>query len=83
MGRRTCVSASALSLDAQPAHAARVVSLISRPDCGMGMSLLKKMTSNQFLWLLVIPRSIHYSYGVVVGSGSAEGVVVFGSGNMN
>jgi hypothetical protein len=47
------------------------------------MSLLKKMTSNQFLWLLVILLSKYRSYGVVVGSTTVAGVVVFGSGKMN
>ena len=37
MGRRTCVSASALSLDAQPAQAERVVRRISRPVWGIGI----------------------------------------------
>jgi hypothetical protein len=36
-GRSTCVSASALSLDAQPAHVESVVRRISRPVFGMGM----------------------------------------------
>jgi hypothetical protein len=31
MGRRTCASVSALSLEAQPAQAARLVKRISRP----------------------------------------------------
>ena len=42
IGRRTCVSASALSLDAQPAQADRVVRRISRPVWGMGMGLLNQ-----------------------------------------
>ncbi len=41
-GRRTCVSASALNLDAQPAHAERVVRRISRPVCGIGIELLNQ-----------------------------------------
>jgi hypothetical protein len=36
-GRSTCVSASALSLDAQPAQADSVVSRTSRPVCGIGI----------------------------------------------
>jgi len=36
-GRRTCVSASALNLDAQPAQVESVVSRISRPVLGIGM----------------------------------------------
>jgi|GEM_PF-5271160 len=41
MGRRTCVSASALSLDAQPAHAESVVRRISRPVWGIGIYKLQ------------------------------------------
>jgi len=37
-GRRTCASASALNLEAQPAQAERVVSRISLPVFGIGMN---------------------------------------------
>ncbi len=61
MGRRTCVSASALSLDAQPAQAERVVRRISRPVCGIGISSPKNVTNNQSLWLLVTLRTNYSS----------------------
>ena len=83
-GRSTCVSASALSLDAQPAHVERVVSRISRPVCGMGIFLLNAMTSNQQGRLLVLFISIYHYYGVVVGIGVGSVViVVFGNGKIN
>ena len=67
MGRSTCASASALSLDAQPAQAERVVRRISRPVCGIGIFLQKK-TSNQFFWSLVnsISSSIITALSLVV-----------------
>src|SRR5690606_17211562 len=40
-------SASALSLDAQPAQAERVVRRISRPVCGMGIDSLPKRGDRQ------------------------------------
>ena len=84
IGRSTCVSASALNLDAQPAHVERDVSLISRPVRGIGIFLLNSITSNQSLWLLVKWALLYSSsfYGVVV-VGVGAGVVVFGNGKMN
>jgi hypothetical protein len=41
-GRSTCVSASALSLDAQPAQVESVVRRISRPVFGIGIVLLNQ-----------------------------------------
>ncbi|MCI0556552.1 MAG: hypothetical protein L0287_36885 [Anaerolineae bacterium] len=43
-GRSTCASASALSLDAQPAQVERVVRRISRPVLGIGINLFHKAT---------------------------------------
>jgi len=57
MGRRTCVSASALSLDAQPAHVERVVRRISRPVLGMGICLQIKWkveSENYFLLSIIL-----------------------------
>jgi hypothetical protein len=86
-GRRTCVSASALSLDAQPAQVERVVRRISRPVCGMGIDLLNQ-NNRQSCCLPVILHYLQIStdrYGVVTGSvgatAGASGEV--GNGRMN
>src|SRR5687767_14311532 len=41
------------------------------------------MTSNQPFWLLVIFLPVYRYYGVVVGSTTVAGTVVFGNGKMN
>ena len=93
-GRRTCASASALNLDAQPAQAERVVSRISRPVCGMGINLLKQndrqssLIAGHFTLLSDYQLFItNYHQGVVVGSMGAMGVTGasgdVGSGKMN
>jgi len=45
MGRRTCASASALNLDAQPAQFERLVSRILRPE------------GNSAGWVIIYPSS--------------------------
>jgi len=63
-GRRTCVSASALSLDAQPAQVERAVRRISRPVCGIGIELLNQndrkslLIAGHFTPLLFVERII-------------------------
>lgn len=56
-GRRTCVSASTLNLDAQPAHVESVVKRISRPDWGMGMRLLKNNGKVESSFTFYFPES--------------------------
>jgi len=78
-GRSTCVSASALSLDAQPAQVDRVVRRISRPVWGMGIG--KLIGDSQGLGGLP-PIFLLLVYGVLV-SGGCTSDVVSGSGKMN
>ena len=90
IGRSTCVSASALSLDAQPAQAERVVRRISRPVCGMGINLLNQ--NDQQPVSLVTGRSLNWvMVNVFLHQGVVGGAVVVvagvsgepGSGKMN
>src|SRR5687768_18162013 len=79
-GRSTCVSASALSLDAQPAQVESVVRRISRPVCGIGIYLLDKNDQQPFLVAGHFTPVTNSNYGVVVIAGvSGEP----GKGRMN
>src|SRR5437867_3286998 len=53
-GRSTCVSASALSLDAQPAHVERVVRRISRPVLGIGIFFINYASLNYGVVVVVV-----------------------------
>lgn len=78
-GRSTCASASALSLDAQPAQVERVVRRISRPVCGIGINLLNQ--NDQQPVFLVTGRFLNeMTVNMFLHQGVVEGVVVVVAG---
>jgi hypothetical protein len=81
MGRRTCVSASALSLDAQPAQAERVVRRISRPVCEIGILSPKNKCDHQPVSQLMVTIVPIDSYELIYWTGTAP--VVSGKGKIN
>ena len=83
IGRSTCVSASALSLEAQPAHVERVVRRISRPVLGIGIFFLNQKDQQPVSLVaghyLTNYESLNYGVVVVVVGVSGEP----GNGKMN
>jgi hypothetical protein len=70
MGRRTCESASALSLDAQPAQFERLVNRIWRPDGALAMSLMQ----HSFLGLKILCAAASYRMMPFPASGRLDSI---------